>query len=267
MRPYSREMSPASSLQLSQSKSKPANIRVFAATSKACGHCALTACHLCVSGAQRVPPVSCHVPEHGRSVCSSCALQHRSIEVSASRAMFVPSELQVAFAEAFKLSASLDSAMVPMPFRYFYTHLNGNARCFEVFDAVDTSIWKEPLSFTHIFVFPNETLAQTFHSNFAAYLAPLTSLPGFASRVKLSIWYKFKFSLLFAVLHINLCLNLSLQCAVLYVPSARSGQSRSCRSNLGSGAQCLLGLAMSQEQPQSYQEISIAHVSDDGRTQ
>jgi hypothetical protein len=170
-----------------------------AATTKACGHCALTWCTRCIEGSRQNPPVSCHVPEHGRSVCSACASGHNVVSVPTSHALFVPHSLETAFENSFRhafapgstVATSMQHIEIPAPFSFFYTHLNGTARCFEIFDAVDEALWKRPLAFSRMYVFGTVEAANCMRSLFAQFMFPLRSDPDCASADSLSfrLWF------------------------------------------------------------------------------
>jgi hypothetical protein len=170
--------------------------RISATMSKACGYCALTWCQQCIDGSQQDPPVSCHVPEHGRSVCSTCASSHRLVAISIAHSLYVPRALEAAFEEAFQEQSSSGSligmaeAEIPPPFSFFYTHLNGCARAFEIFDAVDDALWQEALPYSRIYVFGTEQLTRKMYSMFPTFLVPLVGeAPGTAANsLMLRLW-------------------------------------------------------------------------------
>jgi hypothetical protein len=181
--PPSSSASSAAAASAPSSASDPLAARIRATASKACGYCALTGCEQCIEASRRTPPTSCHVPEHSRSVCSACTAAHRSLSIPLSRTMAVPLGLHDAFEQAFNASrvAMLSDALqdwhvdddMPVSFRYFYTHLNGTARLFEIFDATDTQLWETPLAFAHVYVFESARKAERVRFLFPQYLRPI----------------------------------------------------------------------------------------------
>ena len=59
-------------------------------------------------------------------------------------------------------------------FATFYSHLDGTARCYDIFDACDTTLWAQALPFSHIFVFPSAAHALRALDKFSAHLVPVT---------------------------------------------------------------------------------------------
>ena len=179
----SSSASAAAAASAPSSASDPPAARIRATVAKACGYCALTGCEQCIEASRRTPPTSCHVPEHSRSVCSACTAAHRSLSIPLSRTMAVPLGLHDAFEQAFNASrvAMLSDALqdwhiddeMPVSFRYFYSHLNGTARLFEIFDAVDTQLWETPLAFAHVYVFESARKAERVRFLFPQYLRPI----------------------------------------------------------------------------------------------
>jgi hypothetical protein len=59
-------------------------------------------------------------------------------------------------------------------FSTFYSHLDGTARCFEIFDAGDTTLWAEALPFSHLFVFPTAAHARRALDAYSGHLIAVT---------------------------------------------------------------------------------------------
>jgi hypothetical protein len=59
-------------------------------------------------------------------------------------------------------------------FSAFYSHLDGTARCYDIFDAGDTTLWAQALPFSHIFVFPTVAHARRALDKFSSHLVPVT---------------------------------------------------------------------------------------------
>lgn len=74
---------------------------------------------------------------------------------------------------ALSLSSSVSSLTDIDCFAHFYTHFNGSARLFEIFDACDMSLWEQPLLFAHVFVFASVAHAERIRRHYPGYLVPL----------------------------------------------------------------------------------------------
>ena len=61
-------------------------------------------------------------------------------------------------------------------FTTFYSHLDGTARCYDIFDADDTTLWAQTLPFSHIFVFPTAAHARRALDAFSSHLVPVAPL-------------------------------------------------------------------------------------------
>ncbi len=59
-------------------------------------------------------------------------------------------------------------------FSTFYSHLDGTARCYDIFDAGDTTLWAHALPFSHIFVFPTVAYARRALDAYSNHLVPVT---------------------------------------------------------------------------------------------
>lgn len=199
---------------------------------KSCAFCAITLCQQCLDGGRQPTPRSCHVPEHGRSVCATCASSHRALNIDAARALILPLSLVSPFHAAFaaasagdKVSSSSLSAAALKPldaateeqnarFTTFYAQLNGNSRCFDIFDAADTSLWAEQLAFNQVYLFPTAEAAERMRAAFSQYLQPLPPDPSEANRssLLLRLWYE-SFGKLY------LCLDLNVEVIVMLLLS------------------------------------------------
>lgn len=176
---------------------------------KACAYCALVGCPDCVEGSLMNPPRSCHLPEHGRSVCSACANSNRLLTLPADRALLVMQQHSAAFQAAFSVSVLTEkkqtkdrsrqpassSAQLSLMgtsaesncFSPFYSHLHGNARCFDIFDAADRTIWEHVLPYSQVFMFPTADDAERLRSAFPQYLQ---RLPPSDETISLRMWYE-----------------------------------------------------------------------------
>jgi hypothetical protein len=67
-----------------------------------------------------------------------------------------------------------DSTSVSSAFSIFYSHLDGTARCYEIFDAIDTTLWAEALPFSHLFVFPTAAHARRALDTYSGHLIAVT---------------------------------------------------------------------------------------------
>jgi hypothetical protein len=168
------------------------------------------------------------IPEHGRSVCASCASSHRIVEIDMNRALTISLAVVPAFLDYLlvvplnsvsnlaedrdavesnpKMPRKLvDSSRMPDVdwFVHFYTHFNGTARLFEIFDACDTSLWAQPLPYAHVFIFASAMHAQRFRSHYSDFLIPLNEVSrisdpnaviGVSGKLSLRLWYFFLFS-------------------------------------------------------------------------
>jgi hypothetical protein len=59
-------------------------------------------------------------------------------------------------------------------FSTFYSHLDGTARCYDIFDAGETTLWAQALPFSHIFVFPTAVHARRALDAYSNHLVPVT---------------------------------------------------------------------------------------------
>jgi hypothetical protein len=104
-----------------------------AAVLKGCSQCALQLCGECQEASTSGFPQFCHRPDTARSVCRSCAVNHRTCSISLDRALL----LRRGVASA--LNTEIDTvhpAIAPFEcFAYFYVDFGGLARAFELFDA------------------------------------------------------------------------------------------------------------------------------------
>jgi hypothetical protein len=71
------------------------------------------------------------------------------------------------------MSQTSDLAIIAA-FATFYSHLDGTARCYDIFDASDTTLWAQALPFSHIFVFPTAAHALRALGKFSCHLIPVT---------------------------------------------------------------------------------------------
>jgi hypothetical protein len=92
----------------------------------------------------------------------------------------VPRAQETAFDDAVRRATAMGStalvslsASIPAPFSFFYTHIQGVARCFDLFDACDESIWLQSLPFSTLYVFASVDIAQRVQALFPKLLFPL----------------------------------------------------------------------------------------------
>ena len=151
-------------------------------STRVCAHCALSLCSQCLANFDPVTGAAqcCHVPEPCRAICPACASQHRILAIPITRVL-----THSAVASSTGAAGPSGDAMVdveppasPHPFGNYYDRLDGAARCFELFDAHNVSVWATPLPFDSIYIFASEVLAAHYAATNPAVRAyPFLSSP------------------------------------------------------------------------------------------
>ncbi len=75
-----------------------------------------------------------------------------------------------------RAEATQSSDHIIPTFSAFYSHLDGTARCYDIFDAGDTTLWAQALPFSHIFVFPTAAHARRALDSYSSHLVPIAPL-------------------------------------------------------------------------------------------
>ena len=100
------------------------------------------------------------------------------------------------------MAQTCGNSIIPA-FSNFYSHLDGTARCYDIFDAGDTTLWAQALPFSHIFVFPTAAHARRALDSYSSHLVPIAPLllqlvpaqagldAGYMGIVLFRIWYEY----------------------------------------------------------------------------